>query len=167
MGHANERARGYSRFQDWPDAIWRLVRDNDEPSSARYFSAYGRDVNVAEGRLSFDPATRHLCYAGGSRGDAKTEAALSAIITLLAARRREDGLSGQAIEVTLAYEHARAAVRDALRIALGAATPAIGWRPGPHGARLHYLLHPCESCGLPVTDGGPRHLSCPEGPDDD
>ena len=65
MGHTGERARGDSRLLDWPDASWCLARENDEPGSTRYFSAYGRDVNVAEGRLSFDPATRRLTYAGG------------------------------------------------------------------------------------------------------
>ncbi|ORV69864.1 AAA family ATPase [Mycobacterium gordonae] len=50
MGHANERARGDSRLQDWPDAIWRLVRETDQPDSARFFTAHGRDVDVAEGR---------------------------------------------------------------------------------------------------------------------
>ena len=46
---------------------WRLVRENDDPSSPRYFTAYGRDVNVPEGRLGFDAATRHLTYTAGSR----------------------------------------------------------------------------------------------------
>ena len=71
MGHLNERARGDSRLQDWPDAIWRLVRETDEPDSARYFKAYGRDVDIPEGRLSFDAATRRLTYAAGSRSDGK------------------------------------------------------------------------------------------------
>ena len=56
MGHTGERSRGDSRIQDWPDAIWRLVRETDEPGSPRYFSAFGRDVNVPEGRLAFDEA---------------------------------------------------------------------------------------------------------------
>ena len=53
MGHVGERARGDSRLQDWPDAVWRLVRETDDPGSPRYFTAHGRDVHVAEGRLSF------------------------------------------------------------------------------------------------------------------
>lgn len=77
MGHANERARGDSRLQDWPDAIWRIVRETDEPGSPRYLSAYGRDVEVTEGRLSFNQSTRRMTYAAGSRTDAKVEAASS------------------------------------------------------------------------------------------
>ncbi len=60
MGHSGERARGDSRLQDWPDATWRLVREKDQPDSPRYFTAYGRDVDVPEGRLEFDPDTRRL-----------------------------------------------------------------------------------------------------------
>jgi hypothetical protein len=72
MGHANERSRGDSRIQDWPDAIWKLVReDPDDELSPRYFSASGRDVEVAQGQLKYDSATRHLSYQGTSRADAK------------------------------------------------------------------------------------------------
>ena len=63
MGHSNERARGDSRLQDWPDAISRMVRETDEPDSPRYFSAFGRDVNIAEGQLGYNPVTRHLTYS--------------------------------------------------------------------------------------------------------
>ncbi|TAM69143.1 AAA family ATPase [Mycobacterium sp.] len=54
MGHSGERARGDSRLQDWPDALWRLVREKDEPDSPVYFTAYGRDVDIPEGYLEFD-----------------------------------------------------------------------------------------------------------------
>ncbi|MBU8827681.1 AAA family ATPase [Mycolicibacterium goodii] len=114
MGHSNERARGDSRLQDWPDAIWRLVREDDDPGSARFFSAYGRDVDVHEGRLSFTPDTRRLAYAGGSRRDAKTEAALPELITVLAehAKQSGEGLSGRQIEDAMAgSEHTRNAIR--------------------------------------------------------
>ena len=89
MGHTNERSRGDSRLQDWPDAIWRMIRDNDDPASPRYFTAYGRDVDVTEGRLGFDPNTRRLTYAPGSRHDAKTEAAQLAVITGLSGRAQQ------------------------------------------------------------------------------
>ena len=78
MGHSNERSRGDSRLLDWPDAIWKLVRDGVEqdapdPDSppARYFSAVGRDVEQPERRLAFDPDTRHLSINGPSRSLAR------------------------------------------------------------------------------------------------
>ena len=76
MGHGSDRSRGDSRLRDWPDVEWRLIRDDDEgvddPSAARYFVAYGRDVDHAESRLEFDGSTRALTIGGGSRRQEKT-----------------------------------------------------------------------------------------------
>lgn len=67
MGHGPERSRGDSRLMDWPDALWKLVRDKDEddegmddPSGSRYFSAFGRDVDYPQSELLYDAETRHL-----------------------------------------------------------------------------------------------------------
>ena len=161
MGHANERARGDSRLQDWPDAIWRVIRENENPDSPRFFTAYGRDVDVAEGQLSFDETTRRLTYAPGSRIDAKTEAAMRAVITVLARHAREGdskGLSATALETETAGEHARDAVRAAIKKAI---PEIIETSTGAHNATLHRLAHPCQACGRPVSGGGPRHFSCP------
>lgn len=71
MGHSNERSRGDSRLEDWPDAKWKIVKeDADDPDSPRYFSAFGRDVDQPEQRLAFDPENRHLSVDGGSRKQA-------------------------------------------------------------------------------------------------
>lgn len=75
-GHDGERSRGDSRLRDWPDAEWRItrLRDGDgpiDPAAPRFFAAYGRDVDVEEGRLEYDQASRHLTYAEGSRKDAQ------------------------------------------------------------------------------------------------
>jgi hypothetical protein len=79
-GHDGERSRGDSRLRDWPDAEWRItrLRDGDgpiDPAAPRFFAAYGRDVEVAEGRLEYDPASRRLSYVEGNRKDAKEEGA--------------------------------------------------------------------------------------------
>jgi hypothetical protein len=161
MGHANERARGDSRLQDWPDAIWRLVREDDDPASPRYFTAYGRDVNVAEGHLAFDPPTRHLSYSAGSRRDGKAEAALRTVIALLAADAKADGdgLSGRAIETEADGEHSRQAIRDGIRQAVEIGLVTV--HRGARRAKIHRIAHPCEACGMPVTGGGLRHEACP------
>lgn len=99
MGHTGERARGDSRLRDWPDAEWRLVRKNDEPGSPRFLTAYGRDVDVAESQIAFDPITRHLVVSGGSRKDAKAVAALAVVIELL--RDAQEPLSGREIKKRL------------------------------------------------------------------
>jgi hypothetical protein len=76
MGHGNERARGDSRLRDWPDVEWKMVRKDEDPSSMRFIAAYGRDVDVSESALTYDPQTRHLTLAGGSRAVLKRREAL-------------------------------------------------------------------------------------------
>jgi len=156
MGHHGERSRGHSRLQDWPDAIWRLVRESEEPDSARFFSAFGRDVNVPEGRLTYE--NRRLIYSGGNRADARTRAALLAIVECLVAAG--EPLSGSAIEDSLSYAYPRAAIRDAR--ATGITAGLIVAERGSRNATLHRINHPCQACSRPVAGGGARHLSCPQ-----
>lgn len=162
MGHSGERARGDSRLLDWPDANWRLVRETDQPDSARFFSAYGRDVDIAEGRLTLDPATRRLTYAAGSRANGKTEAAATAVILYLAehAKGGGTGLAVSVIEKALADEsHGRKAVREGLTLAVKRGV--VTRRDGDNNAKLHAIARPCEVCGRPVTGAGDRHRECP------
>ncbi|MFF2344239.1 AAA family ATPase [Pseudarthrobacter sp. NPDC058119] len=91
MGHANERSRGDSRLQDWPEFTWKLVRESDDPSSRRYFSAYGRDVDVKETELHYDAETRRLTLGSGSRKDSKIDEVVEAIVVLLTERGDLDG----------------------------------------------------------------------------
>ncbi len=68
-----ERARGASALEDWADVIVTMThgaeRDDDD---RRYLRAIGRDVDLDEDRLDFDPATRTLTLSGaGSRRQAK------------------------------------------------------------------------------------------------
>lgn len=81
MGHTGERTRGDSRLRVWPDATWTLTRaDPNDDRSQRHMSAYGRDVDVPEGALSFDPASRHLSFeAGGSRIQVRVESLAEAV----------------------------------------------------------------------------------------
>ncbi len=63
-GHGENRARGDSRIEDWPDAIWYLgTEDKKDLAAERTFAAIGRDVDVPQGPLTFDPETRHLTYS--------------------------------------------------------------------------------------------------------
>lgn len=72
MGHGDERSRGASRLRDWPDVEWKLVREKDSngieiDDGARFFSAYGRDVDVRETQLTFDLNTRRLSLGSVNR----------------------------------------------------------------------------------------------------
>jgi hypothetical protein len=113
MGHAGERARGSSRLRDWPDVEWRLVRQDDDPASPRYFSAYGRDVDVPESALHYEADTRRLVLAGtGDRKQAAGRKSVPAVLALLG--EHPDGLSGNQIELRLPDEPQKA-VREALK----------------------------------------------------
>ena len=88
-GHAGERSRGDSRLRDWPDVEWLLVRDKEDgqdaqPDAQRYFKAYGRDVDVAEGLLTHDPATRRLTYGDKNRRDTRLDKICPAVIEYVA-----------------------------------------------------------------------------------
>lgn len=62
-GHGAERAAGDSRFLGWPDTVWNITREsNTDPRSFRFFSAYGRDVDVPRGLLSLYDE-RRLAFA--------------------------------------------------------------------------------------------------------
>jgi hypothetical protein len=156
MGHAHERARGDSRLEDWPDAIWRIVPgDTDETADVRYFTAAGRDVDIGEGRLGYDRAARAMTYAAGSRRDAKTEAALVAVIAALA--EAAEPLKAGALED--ACDQPRDATRAAVKAAIR--RQIVQSQIGAHGAKLHRIAYPCAECGLPVTSRRERHESCP------
>lgn len=86
MGHGAGRSRGDSRILDWPDVTWRLLRkDTDDPASPRYFSAFGRDVDVPEGLLAYTPDQRHLSLTVGSRQDSAAEALVNAVVVTVTA----------------------------------------------------------------------------------
>lgn len=135
MGHGSERSRGDSRILDWPDAVWKLVRGEDELAQQRFFSAYGRDVQVPESQLAFDEITRRLSIAGGSRKEQKLTPAISAVLEIL--RDSKEALSGGALEKSLVNQGigrnlARDAVKSAVARHLVAAVPQGPGRPTLH-----------------------------------
>ncbi len=101
-GWNGERTRGASALEDWADVIITLTRDPDD-ETVRFLRAIGRDVEVEEDRLDFDPATRLLSMSGaGSRrktkGDRKsTELA----VFVVRAARLSPGSSGRQIEASI------------------------------------------------------------------
>lgn len=143
MGHNGERSRGDSRILDWPDATWKLVReDSEDPSSPRYFSAFGRDVEHPETALQFDELSRHLSMGAGSRKDAKAEGALTDVLALL--DRTSGGLSGRAIKDALLGESdwSRQQIEDAIK--LGRKRREIFAQQGPRNSTIHTRNHPPE-----------------------
>lgn len=153
MGHTEERSRGDSRFRDWPDVEWRLVREGDDPHLPRYISAYGRDVDQTEAQLTHDPETRHLTLVGGTRANAKARAALPDILEALA--RSDEPLSTRSIVETLTdTEHTRRAITKALMIGIHAGQ--IYSEKGPRGAHLHTLTAPVNHTAPPPRRNTPH-----------
>ena len=139
MGHGAERSRGDSRIIDWPDATWKLVRqatDDGETNEAgpRYFSAYGRDVDVPEGLLTYNHDSRRLTFTGGSRRQTAADGAIPDVLDHLEAN---PGASLRAIETALADRHPRGTIRNAVRRAVEVGQ--IDTAPGPRRSTLHML----------------------------
>jgi hypothetical protein len=137
MGHNGERARGDSGLLGWPDANWKIVRkDAEEDRSTRYFSAFGRDVDVPECELGFNSMTGELKAIGGNRKDADARAAIPVILEVLTEKPK---LSMRRIEEELAESDlTRAAIRAALK--LGVIERRILVEEGPKRSRLHSVL---------------------------
>lgn len=83
-GHNQERARGDSALLASNDAMWTLIRDGEEATAPRYFKAIGRDVDAPEARLDYNPDTRRLTLAGGSRKQTKAAYRLQDVLDFLA-----------------------------------------------------------------------------------
>lgn len=134
MGHMAERSRGDSRLRDWPDVEWRLVRQDDDQASPRFLAAYGRDVEVSESQLAYDPSSRRLTLLGGSRTEAKNTRVLDAILEALAAE--QEPLSGRRIKDALVdSDHSRDAIDLALKA--GARSGQLLAVDGPRRSRLY------------------------------
>lgn len=145
MGHGAERSRGASRLRDWPDAEWRLVRQKSDdnpfgdpdPDAPRFFSAFGRDVDVKEGQLIFDPDTHRLVYADGTRRQAKATAALRLVLEFV---RDHPGVNVRAVQDATGDGScgvSRDGARDALKTAV--ARGFVATAPGPSRSTLHTL----------------------------
>jgi hypothetical protein len=145
MGHAGERSRGDSRLRDWPDVEWRLVRDKSrdvdgetDPAAARYFAAYGRDVDQPEQLLGYDVATRRLNIVGGSRKEARAEVLVEAVVKYVNAHpgcsqnQIENGIEGNGGDIRKARAKAEErGLIDVLRVGKAFYNhPATSVRPG-------------------------------------
>ncbi len=118
MGHAGERSRGDSRLRDWPDIEWRLVRSNDDPSSTRFVSAYGRDVEVVESEITYDETTRHLTWKGGNRKNSAANEIIPDIVEVI--QNSDEPMIQQDVysAVMQEYGHPRNKVETGLRNAI-------------------------------------------------
>lgn len=135
MGHNGERSRGESRLRDWPDVEWTVVRKSDDPASPRFFKAFGRDVDVAEGQLAFDRDTRRLTLVGGSREDSKHDGVIDEIVDLL---ELHPDLVGVSIKERL--NHGKNVIDAALK--RGVTSGRLKMTPGPNNSKTYRASKP-------------------------
>lgn len=88
-GWEGERTRGASALEDWGDTIITMTRrkageDENEEDGHRYLRAEGRDVDVDEDQLQYDPLTRLLTLTGsGGRRVASTNNRVEKLIPVV------------------------------------------------------------------------------------
>ena len=148
-GWAGERVRGSSALEDWADVNVNLVRgqagaDDSDGDPARYMTAEGRDVELGEDKLSFDPVTRRLSLTGeGSRRDsreAQTSERLTAEVLAIVGRQPDVNASEVERQLKAAGTSGRkGAGRSVLRALLS--TGQLVSCPGPRGAVM-YRVNP-------------------------
>lgn len=150
MAHAGwngDRARGSTGLVDWADAIWTMTRDE---AGTRFFSANGRDVDLDEDQLVFDPETRRLSVAGiGGRKESRKHQQLEELAAkALAIIAAEPGITSGAIseKLTGGQRNDRFAAIKYL-VEQG----KIYVEPGPNNKRLHFVS---GSNGVTSSNGG-------------
>lgn len=141
MGHSGDRARGDTRIRDWPDAEWKLLKEKDAKGESldgapRFFSAFGRDVNVPEGLVEFDAATCGLKLTGRTRGQARVRPVKDELLGTL--RRTGGGITQNGLADAMS-EHgfSSKSTRQALKELV--ADRLVRVEPGPNRSSLHYL----------------------------
>jgi len=150
MGHVAERSRGDSRIRDWPDVEWRLLREKEEenpdepaPAAPRYFTAYGRDVEVGEQRLNYDFTTKTLTLIGGNRRDRILDLVIDAV-------RAAPGINVNA--VCKQIQAAKAKILEAKDRAVAAGLLRV--ENGPNRTQSLYVVSVVSGSSEPWVGGG-------------
>lgn len=155
-GWNGNRSRGASALEDHPDSIiWLRKNEDDGDNGQRYLSALGRDVDVDEDQLAFDPATQRLSLTGlGSRAQSKREQkSVDLSGPILAAVQAQPGANTSQIEKRLrdgGVSFQKGDVNRALK-AMAEARQIVR-EAGRYGAFLHHPIG--NTLTLPHTSEG-------------
>ena len=149
-GWNGERSRGSSALEDWADSIINLTRN--ESTGDRYIRATGRDVELEEDRLEFDPETRALSLSGlGSRRESqRTERINDLADQALAIICATPGLSRNAISEQMGGSGQRTERIAAIESLVSSGR--VRMEIGPRNAKLHY---PEENPPVPTRSNPP------------
>lgn len=136
-----ESAIGSQRLEGWPDSMWYLTKDLE--TGLRFLRAEGRDVDVAEEQLTYDPTARRLTMGGWDRVRARQHADTERILACLTAH---PGISQNALGDKLGWTSRKT------KEAVAKAGRDVRTEAGERGASLHYALLStavqccCNSC---------------------
>jgi len=124
-----ETAIGSQRLEGWPDALWYLTRDL--MTGLRFLRAEGRDIDVAEEKLTYEG--RRLKLGGWDRATTVKRASAEAVATHVSSH---PGCSQNDIQTALDLNprNAKAAVQEAVKQRL------IRIEAGARGSHLHYPI---------------------------
>lgn len=128
----DEHVRGATRLDDWADARWIMVKNEDD----RFFSASGRDVLVEESRLSYSSQSKRLTLMEGNRYGRGTEVLEGKILQYVArATNSKQGDEMRAAITKAAIEHSvegkATRIRESLKRLLARGTLVLV--TGPYG----------------------------------
>ncbi len=90
-GRNQSQTRGASTLDDHPDALWYLQKNENK----RYFKALGRDVEVPEAEITFDPATGEITFHESSK---KSDPLRSMMLNILNFVRSNPGCTATELE---------------------------------------------------------------------
>lgn len=122
-----ESARGAQRLEDWPDALWYLVKDTD--TGQRFLRAEGRDVDHPEELLTYDQTTRALHLGGWDRRTTKLRKEAETVVQFIT---DHTGCTKNDIRLGLNIGVGK------INKLLSEARDKVYTMPGPGNSQLHY-----------------------------
>lgn len=154
-----DRSRGASATEDHPDSIiWLKPGDREKGDRSTYIEAKGRDVDVEEMQLAFDPSTYRLSLTGeGSRRavkQAQKQGDLEPPILQLV--RKRPGINTKGVTETLREASVPFQNGDETKTLKAMFEGGrIGWRKGASNASLWYPAgHPDAETKAPLAGMG-------------
>ena len=142
-GWNGERTRGSTALEDWADSIITLTRDDGEDGEGqRYMRAIGRDVDLEEDQLTYDPETRLLSLAGaGSRKAARATRRIDDLgQAVMSVVQAEPGVNGNGIGNALratGVSYQKGDERKATQRLVEAGSLRV--EPGQRGAKRYFI----------------------------
>jgi len=130
-GRAQGKTRGASTLDDHPDALWYMQKEGNK----RYFKAVGRDVDVEESEILFDPNTGEMTFLEFAK---KADPLRRMEVEVLRYIGTHPGCNASAIDTAVRGGNTyKAAARKSL-ISKG----AILEKSGPGGSKVYEMGNP-------------------------